>query len=234
MKERKLFVCGDIHGKLKTLVWKLVEQYKIENADVIMLGDIGVGFGRPKSLEVMYKSVEQRLLRSDIKLWGIRGNHDDPSYFNGSIVYPFLELLPDHLVVEIGDWKVYPIGGAISEDREERLQKRSKYPIYWKGEGIERKGENFDYPPKVDIVVSHESPISFQPIPERPDYVDPDLWEEIMEDRRYLLDVHVKVRSGYWFYGHYHKSYEGESGLTLYRGLDELEVFEVTEKRELP
>ena len=191
---RKLFICGDIHGKLKTLVWKLVEQKKITDADVIIVGDIGVGFGRPKSFEVLYKSVERRLERSNIKLWCIRGNHDDPSFFDGSTKYPYLELLPDHITVEVGDWKVYPVGGATSIDREDRLKtmQHSKYPIYWK------------------------------------------IWEEILEDRKYLQEVHTLVRSGYWFFGHYHKSYCGESGLTLYRGLGELELFEVPGKIELP
>ena len=233
---RKLFICGDIHGKLKTLVWKLVEQKKITDADVIIVGDIGVGFGRPKSFEVLYKSVERRLERSNIKLWCIRGNHDDPSFFDGSTKYPYLELLPDHITVEVGDWKVYPVGGATSIDREDRLKtmQHSKYPIYWKGERVEKKGENYDYPPKVDIIVSHESPISFRPIPERLDEISPEIWEEILEDRKYLQEVHTLVRSGYWFFGHYHKSYCGESGLTLYRGLGELELFEVPGKIELP
>ena len=233
---RKLFICGDIHGKLKTLVWKLVEQKKITDADVIIVGDIGIGFGRPKSFEVQYKSVERRLERSNIKLWCIRGNHDDPSFFNGSIKYPFLELLPDHITVEIGDYKVYPIGGATSTDREDRLKamKHSKHASYWEGEKPERKGENFNYPPKVDIIVSHESPLSFKPIPERPDFINPDLWEEILEDRRYLEEVKTIIRSGYWFFGHYHRSFEGENGTMIYRGLGELEIFEVPGKIELP
>lgn len=233
---RKLFICGDIHGKLKTLVWKLVEQKKITDADVILVGDIGVGFGRPKSFEVLYKSVERRLERSNIKLWGIRGNHDDPNFFNGSIKYPFLELLPDHKLVEINDFKVYPMGGATSTDREDRLKtmQHSKYPIYWKGESVEKKDDNFNYPPKVDIIVSHEAPISFKPIPERLDEISPEIWEEILEDRRYLERVKVLIRSGYWFFGHYHKSYDGECGLMIYRGLGELELYEVDEKIELP
>lgn len=239
MNKRKLFICGDIHGALRTLVWEIDIRRKIENADIIIVGDIGVGFGRPRGLEASYKRVEEKLRYRDVKIWGIRGNHDDPSYFDGSIKFPFLELLPDHKVVKIGNYDVYPIGGGVSEDREERIKTNERYErygshkrIYWERERVEPIIDNL--PPKVDIIVSHMAPISFRPVAERPDEATPEIWEEELWDRRYLDYIQSEVRSGYWFYGHYHKSYEGESGLTMYRGLSELELFEVTEKRELP
>lgn len=238
MSKRKLYICGDIHGELRTLVWEITVRRDIHNADIIVVGDIGVGFGKPGGLKALYKRVENKLIDWNVKIWCIRGNHDDPTYFDGSVQYSQLELLPDHKVVKIGNFTIYPIGGGVTLDREKRLKINERYEkygskrrVYWEGERFETLTDNL--PPKVDIIVSHMAPLSFRPIPERPDRVDPDIWEEELWDRRYLDYVQSEVRSGYWFYGHYHKSYEGESGLTKYRGLDILELFEV-ERRNLP
>ena len=46
--ERQLWICGDIHGELSNLVWKASRQLKIRNADILVVGDFGAGFGRPK------------------------------------------------------------------------------------------------------------------------------------------------------------------------------------------
>lgn len=235
---RKLLVCGDIHGELRTLVWTLTEKLKYKDADVIVLGDFGVGFGKRQGLENSYFRVKKKLEKSNIKIWAIRGNHDDPDYFKGEFVFPHLELLPDHVPVEINGFSVYPIGGGVSEDRDWRFKVNDKFKhfessrrIWWEGEKIEKKYIP-DLPIKVDIIVSHQAPISFKPICERSEKYSTELWNDILGERNYLEYVLREIRSGYWFYGHYHESFNGEDGETIYRGLGIMEVIEV-EKREL-
>lgn len=238
MKKEKLIVCGDVHGKLSTLVWKLAEQYKYTNVDVLILGDLGAGFGRPKSLDVMYSSIKKRLESRNIDLYTIRGNHDNPDFFNGTVNFPKLHLIPDHTVIELCGFTIYPIGGGTSEDQEFRKKYNKRYQAYgsekriwWEGERPTQIFEP-DLPLKVDIIASHIAPISFRPIAEKIEDVDPPVWDMVVEDRTYLEHVLNETRAAYWFYGHYHKSQAGEFGSLIYRCLGELELLEV-EKREI-
>ena len=57
MNDRQLIFCGDIHGELKSLVSN--ELKGIENADLIVCGDFGVGFGGPNSMNVHYAEEEK-------------------------------------------------------------------------------------------------------------------------------------------------------------------------------
>ena len=59
-------MCGDIHGALSGLVYDLVERYKIEHADILVLGDFGAGFGGPNAMNVRYDEVKKRLEGNDL------------------------------------------------------------------------------------------------------------------------------------------------------------------------
>jgi Icc-related predicted phosphoesterase len=164
MSEKKsIYFCGDIHGELRKLVWTITERYKATNIDLVVCGDFGVGFGRPKSMDVMYSRVLKRLEKNDIRLYTIRGNHDDPAWFDGKHDYPRLKFLEDHELVNIAGWSIYPIGGATSIDKAARIeaQKKIKTKCFWEGEKIERVDK---YPGRADIIVSHTAPISFEPV----------------------------------------------------------------------
>lgn len=54
--ERQLWICGDIHGELSGLVRNSVNR-GISCADILVVGDFGAGFGRPKSMDVAYSRV---------------------------------------------------------------------------------------------------------------------------------------------------------------------------------
>lgn len=227
-----LFFCGDIHGELKKLVWSLVYQKKITDSSVVCLGDFGVGFEKPSHMDLLYKKIEKRLEKSNITLYAIRGNHDDPDYFDGTHDYPRLKFLKDYEVVEIEGFSILPIGGATSIDQEQRKkynnnQKRlgSSKRSWWEGERP-KKVSIKDLPNKVDIIISHEAPIDFEPVVIRKTE-DLDIWNSILEDRTYLGKVLKEVRARYWLHGHYHKSSSGSYGDLIYRGLaiDELFFF---------
>ena len=230
-EDRLLIFCGDIHGELKELVYKLAEQYKIENADVVILGDFGVGFD--KTLDDTYNRIKKRLNKNDINLYTIRGNHDDPSFFINPKNYPRLEFLEDHKVYNISGRKIYTIGGANSTDIEDRLKdneirkKKHKLPCWWEGEVIDKKYN--DLPGRVDIIISHEAPLCFEPVVRReflPDYQ----LKNIVESRKYLNYVLDSINTDYWFYGHYHKSYAGSYNNVVYRCLGIMELFEAPNK----
>lgn len=234
---RDLYFCGDIHGEIKTLVWKLSKQYEIRNADVIVLGDFGVGFD--KTLEDTYLHIEPKLNDIDVTIYAIRGNHDDPKYFNGPdrIDKKRLKLLEDHKVYSICDRSIYVIGGACSTDISARLgfnndpknQKKGRV-CWWEDEPVIQKLK--DLPERVDIIISHTAPINFDPIVKR--YPETPIWyyEEIVSERRYLSKVLEEVNADFWFYGHFHNHYSGSFSNLIWKGLDIMELYPAPEHIE--
>jgi len=239
--ERTLYFCGDIHGELKNLVFEIIKiKYKIENADVLILGDFGVGFGGPNSMKVQYESVEKELNKRDVTIYTISGNHDDPAWFDGEHDFERLKFLPSHQIIELCGKKIYPIGGAISVDIDKKLpgDKRSRREeneylkrvgsskrVWWENEGCIQKMK--DLPIRVDIIATHDAPLSFEPIVTRGDDVTYETWEKILDNRKYLDHVLYEVKCSRWFYGHYHTSYSGHIGDMLYRCLGINEIFEI-------
>lgn len=230
--ERCLIFVGDIHGELKKLIWKTSNQYELSHVDLIICGDFGVGFGRENSITHLYNSVKNKLESYDINIYAIRGNHDDPKYFDGKHNFERLKFLEDYKIIELSGVTILPIGGAVSIDQEDRKKYNEKMKRFgsskrswWPDEAVSRINLK-ELPSKVDIVVSHCAPISFTPMFFRDSSIDPNIWESIMNDRNYLEEVKSNISYKYWIFGHYHKSTSGSFGDSLYRCLDILEFFE--------
>ena len=238
--ERQLWICGDIHGELSGLVRNAVN-CGISCADVLVVGDFGVGFGRPKSMDVAYGKVRATLEKNDICIYTIRGNHDDPAFFDGRHDFDRLHFLPDHHIIELCGKKIYTIGGAVSADIDlvDPLSRKSRRMIndslikfgsskrvWWPNETPVQIAEGL--PIAVDIVISHEAPLSFDPPLVQAAHVRNETFLKIVESRKYLDYVLSHVKPASWFYGHYHCHFEGSYQNTLYRCLDIAEMTQIT------
>ena len=238
-EDRLLLVCGDIHGALKTLVYNIKEQKKLSHVDVIVAGDFGVGFGGPNSMDSLHAHVLPSLVEKDINIYAVRGNHDDPQWFDGKHNMERLFFLEDHKVHEIAGKRIYVVGGGISVDIDRKdakgMSRRdynnryirfgSRKRCYWENEGIIEKKE--DLPIKVDIIITHEAPINFDPVPMRPEDVTYETWQKVLSGRTYLSYLTSEIKVGRWYYGHHHHHYGGSYGDILYTGLDIMELCEV-------
>lgn len=237
---RSLYICGDIHSEISRLVHDATHKPKISCADILVVGDFGAGFGRPNSMDARYREIRSALEANDICLYTIRGNHDDPAFFDGFHDYERLHFLPDHKMIELCGKQIYPIGGAVSTDidlidpltrKSRRMQNDSlvrfgsSKRVWWEGEAPTQITEGL--PETTDIIVSHEAPLSFTPTPIREPHVRDTTWQQILSSRRYLDDVLNAVKPSLWFYGHYHRHFEGEIAGTRYRGLDIGEIVRV-------
>ena len=226
-----LYVVGDIHGQYKELVFRITQKYKIQDANILVLGDFGIGFD--KTMPDLYKWSEEKLKKNNIEIDVLRGNHDNPEYFDGEHDYERLKFLKDHETYNLANHDVYIIGGANSIDLEYTDEMgREKHRIegvdWWAGEDIIRKKENL--PLRVDIIASHSCPLSFDPVSQRQAQTSEKQYEKILEERKYLDFILKEINSDYWYYGHYHKSFSGSYGKLLYRCLTPLEFFLVPEK----
>jgi len=212
----KLIFCGDIHGEFSRLIWNATN-HKIANACIIICGDFGIGFNKEKRF-TMDNSARKKMKDFNLYVKAIRGNHDDPSYFDGKHNENRVEFLQDHVPFEVLGKTIYPIGGATSIDKWDRIEanKKSDKKCYWWGnENIVKKDIN-SLPDNVDIIISHEAPLSFEPVYKSTNRFSSDIYDAISEDRKYLDEVEKKIKYNKWYFGHYHKSIIGQN----YRCLD--------------
>ena len=241
-KERDLFFVGDIHGEFKALVWKLTQQYRVTDANVVILGDCGIGFGKIQYYKDLFKKLSEKLENSNIVLYMVRGNHDNKDFWTSpdldlSSLFPRFKFLRDHEVIELSGKAIYPIGGAHSLDRDWRQKYNSLMEsvgsskrIWWPSEVIEKKYK--DIPIKVDIIASHQAPLSFEPILLRDREMSKEMFEDILDERKYLDYIFQNVRCKYWFFGHHHCSVTSSVGNVVYKCLGIEELYQLREIKE--
>ena len=121
-KAKGIVVSGDIHGDFTQLVFKCCDQYCMTDTLIIVAGDCGFGFERPGYYEDVYKQCSKRLSKANNWLVFVRGNHDNPAYFNKKpIKHRRWMTLPDYSVVNACGHAILCVGGAISIDRMWRM-----------------------------------------------------------------------------------------------------------------
>lgn len=232
-KPENLLVCGDIHGNWGTLLEEVI-RHKIKNAIIIIAGDCGIGSEKIEFWETLEKKIARKT--PGVQYVCIRGNHDNPEQFDSAtIFFDHLKAVSDYEILEIGSKRILPIGGAQSIDQDWRIKVNSKYEhfgshkrIWWEDERPEKDKNLLKHIGKIDIIVSHEGPISLGPVISRTGDMTAEIYDNILEDRKYLQEILIDIHPDYWYFGHYHQSLSGTNGKTLWRtlGINELtEIF---------
>ena len=78
-----VYVAGDLHGNFSLLKYKLRE---MKNSVIFIAGDCGIGFESKKHYENVYNSIKKILTENNVTILFVRGNHDDPAYFDGKAI----------------------------------------------------------------------------------------------------------------------------------------------------
>lgn len=150
---KPVYIIGDIHGAFGRFR-DVVRNNNLEDCYIICVGDLGIGFQHPAKGEI-HQCKKQNIFfqERNIHFYSIRGNHDDPDYFNGSsrIQLSNFNLLPDYHFEEINGEKFLFVGGAVSIDRQFRVLNRS----YWTDEEFVLKPELVK---ECDVLITHSAP----------------------------------------------------------------------------
>ncbi len=243
-------VCGDIHGDFTQLVFKCCVQYGMTDTLIIVAGDCGFGFDRPGYYEGLYRKCSKRLSKANNWLSFIRGNHDNPAYFNHQpITHQRWMTIPDYSIVKACGHTILCVGGATSVDRTRRMEVKQyhlpnpKDPlipnVYWPDEQPFFDKAQLDIINEqcaIDIVVTHSSP-SFC---ERSSHLGLEAWamddEHLLDDVKYERQVmddiyHYLYEKNHplqsWYYGHFHESWHAEIDGVMFHMLDILELREI-------
>lgn len=217
-KKKRLNACNDM----------------LNDSVIIVTGDCGLGL---QSLEIdneVLKRLNSHLCDINTSLFLIRGNHDDPSLFDGKTInYSNIKAIPDYSVIITSNENILCIGGAISLDRSWRISWENhinKYvstnskKLYWENEQpfYNENELNIITKSNIDInfVVTHSAPSFVYPT----DKKDIDAWEEgdaklkddVLNERtifdnvyKFLLNNNMSLKG--WFYGHFHQNYLSKS-----------------------
>ena len=242
----RILFLGDLHRNFN-LLEHYVRLYDIKDAHIVQVGDFGVGFSTfERELEIL-KNINKTLETNNVFVWAIRGNHDDPEYFEND---PFnltnIKLVKDYSVLEIANRRILCIGGAVSVDRMV-----SKTQAQLDGDNtriIGQRwilGEEFKYDDSllvdlrgIDTIVTHTVPdyctpdnsMGFGPFVDHFIMEDPELKLDLLEERRNMTLAFQTVKMHndivLHLYGHFHRSDELNIMGTKHRLLDVGELWE--------
>lgn len=182
--KQPVYIMADHHGALDIFQSTLKAHDAINHCVIILAGDVGLGGRSDVHHQEDYENLNNFLLERHIKCYMVRGNHDDPSYFNEEkINFTNVKAVPDYSVITVGDDHILCVGGGISIDRryriaeyEGRLNLVREYhpyfteeelrtvcvPSYWENEmpvfDEEKLNEINDLGLNISYVVSHTAP----------------------------------------------------------------------------
>ena len=247
---KSLVVSGDIHGDFKELVYKCCVQYGMTDTVIIVAGDCGFGFEKPWYYENMYNRCRERLSKANNWLLFVRGNHDNPAYFNLQLVkHRRWMTLPDYSVVKACGHTILCVGGATSIDRTYRMNSKHFHfqkpdeplapNVYWSDERPvydQTKLDAINEICVIDTVITHTSP-SFCELSSHQGLHtwairDEDLMDDVKRERKVMDDILGYLYAEnhplrYWYYGHFHQSWHCEIDGVQYYMLDCMELRDV-------
>ena len=222
-----MIFAGDIHGQFDTFKYN-IKRFGFNNTNIIQVGDFGVGFSTENGDTEQLRDLNEFLAERSIKVWCLRGNHDNPQWFQGNNDHSNLKLIPDYTILELEGHKILCIGGGLSIDREPRKQSMRKYAAdsskyreqYWPDEVVFFDESKLKSIKGIDIVVTHVAPKYLQPINNYSgmnlvkDFarIDKELMQDVDKENVVMCQIWDEMRKNNnverYLYGHYHKSFQ--------------------------
>jgi len=237
-----LIVSGDWHGRFDKIV-KWIKQHDIRDCSIIQAGDFGIGFKSIQKDLATLKHFNHTLQSRAICVYAIRGNHDNPSWFNGQQIGN-ITFLQDYTILQWNDKKVLTVGGAVSIDRYPNSYIKLESGKPWPGR---KEGRNW-WPNEIfiydqskigecNIVVTHSAPNWCQPLVKSGSSMhtwmkcDPTLENDCNQERalhsQLYKDLSQLGHIDSWYYGHFHHSNTEWINDTKFQLLDIYETVEI-------
>ena len=252
---KSIVVSGDIHGDFSQLVYKCCVQYSMKDTLIIVAGDCGFGFYKFGSYEYVYQKCRDKLSKANNWLVFVRGNHDNPAYYEEDVVkHKRWMTIPDYSVIKACGHSILCVGGATSIDRLYRIMSENWHPletdvplapnVYWPNEQPyydELKLDAIDEKFAIDTVITHTSPSFCELSSHHGLYEwairDEDLIDDVKHERKVMDNLHAYLYAKnhplrYWFYGHFHQSWHSEIEGVQYNMLDIMEIREISNDDE--
>ena len=194
---------------------------------IFVCGDSTFGFHDYEYYMSLCEKFNKLCELNNVTILFIRGNHDDPSYFEEmKINFSNIKCLPDYSVVITSRFTTLCVGGGISIDRIWRKQqefrinkiaKNGNKKLYWENEAPIFDGSKIQSHINdgviIDSIVSHSSHNTAIPhtktLSKEWLKLDKNLKSDMAHERQVLTDVFdfissQKMKIKWWSYGHFH------------------------------
>lgn len=198
---------GDIHGDFNQIAYICYRDEEKTPKTIIQIGDFGAGFSEEFWFDITY--LNQILKEHNTQLYVVRGNHDNPTYFDGNFSLSNITFLADYSVITIEGKNILCVGGAVSIDRNVRKENVS----WWVNEIFEWAPEKIKSLSNIDIVVTHTAPsfcypTKFNQLVYNYSYYDDNLLDDLIKERTLLDLLYNNLiqnnKITHWVYGHFH------------------------------
>lgn len=225
-----------------------------ENSVIVVAGDCGFGFNKPQYYHDLFHKYNELFAEVNTTVLFVRGNHDDPTYFDGSVInYSHIKAIPDYSIILTKNLTTLCVGGATSVDRFWRKQKEieinkyktnTKKKLYWDDEAVvydeEKLMEILNNGIQINSVITHTAP-SFAKPNDKDSALgwfkyDNNLKNDLIKERKCLDNLHDfllqhEQKLLFWVYGHFHvfnnELIHNEKEKTMYLALkDNYSIFE--------
>lgn len=230
--ETMIYITGDTHGRFERIE-AFFRRFQTSYDDIlIILGDAGINFSGAR-----YDSLKKRLLESlPITIFAIHGNHEQRPYtldsykeklWHGGTVYyeeeyPSLLFAKDGEIFDLNGKQMVVMGGAYSIDKEIRLAYgwgwwEDEQPSEEIKRYVEEQLEKFGW--KVDVVLSHTTPLKYEPVEVFMSGVDQSRVDKSTEE--WLNHIEEKLSYQKWYCGHYHTEKKIDKLEIMFENFDE-------------
>ena len=218
LEDKLIILVGDVHGSFYSIT-ELCKQF--QNIYILQVGDFGIGFEQNKLKEQrILKNLAESLIRSNNHLFVIRGNHDNPAYFNDQTIEERITFLSDYSILNQNGKKILCVGGGISIDRVHRKIGTS----YWVDEVFVLDEQKIV---EADVLVTHVAPKEFPLITLQSNSlvktfckVDHKLDSDLKRESNLVQSLVNLSKCKKHYFGHFHVSMKYDTSSCIYTCLD--------------
>ncbi len=220
---REKWLLGDIHGEWSVILNHLrktdFDMNDRKNICYIQVGDFGIGYNNVDIEMKKLLILNKELAEHESDLFIIRGNHDDPEWFDADKKVEYKNQLtniffvPDYTVLNIDLENILFVGGAVSIDRNYNKMRGGKY---WEDEVVKF---NFDFVKDlrdIERMICHTAPDFVEPLTfnnlvysyaMNDDLLLGDLTNERANMTKLVTEVMNGNKMKSFVYGHFHNTY---------------------------
>ncbi|MBD5129530.1 MAG: serine/threonine protein phosphatase [Ruminococcaceae bacterium] len=228
-----IYLTGDTHRDFDRVFDFCADNDTTPDDVLIILGDAGINF----FLDERDYKLKKQLSTLEVTLLCIHGNHEERPFmidsyiekeWHGGVVFyeeefPNLLFAKDGEIYDLEGRSAIAIGGAYSVDKFYRLQNHlpwfpTEQPTDEIMDDVERALDKVNW--RVDAVLSHTTPLKYEPTEEFLDSIDQSTVDSSTEE---WLDV-IENRLSYerWYCGHFHCDKKDGRITILYEDFEEL------------
>lgn len=221
--KQAVFAVGDLHGDFGLFRDK-IKDYQLNTAIGFICGDFGCGFNHNDPREPLKENrrlseLNTFLKKRNIFIYVVRGNHDNPSFFDGTHNFSNLIFAQDYSVVKVGAHSYVAWGGAVSLDRSPNplfsWHGRREGIDYWAAERFNYDEEKINKLSDIDVIIAHTRPdFAYPPVENKVLYkwtnYDATLRNDLIEEGQNITKAFNKISEKNnilrYYFGHWHHS----------------------------